>query len=1229
MFGTRAWRKLVQRLGKKQRRVRPRRAALRLEQLEARLALAMVDLEVDKVGPVTATAGTDITYTLTVTNNGPEDATDVMVTDTVPAGTSFVSISPPASSTTGGVVTIDIPTLANLASAVFTLVVHADPADVDGTTITNTATVAPGSGDSDDISSNNSSTVNTTVSTSADVSVTKTGPATVVAGTDVTYSITVTNNGPSDAQNIQTSDLPPPQTSFVSFNGPANGSTLAVGASLTYTLVLHVNPGAPDGSTLTNEADVTSDTPDSDTTNNSFMVNSTVQSSADLALTKTGPASALAGTQVTYTLSVANNGPSDAQNVMISDTLPAGETFVSASTGTGTGTSYSSGNLGTLTAGGSVTIALVAAVNGSTANGTILTNTAAASSTTSDSNATNNTDTFDTTVTVPQADLAITKVGPATVQAGNQITYTLSLTNNGPNDAQGVSVTDTLPAGESFVSASEGSGSGTSFTDSIGTFAAGASRTVTIVALVNATTPVGTDLANMAAISATTSDSFPLNNGFTFHTTVTSLTADVAVTKVGPATVTPGTQITYTLTVTNTGPASATNVSLTDTLPTGETFVSASEGSGSGTSFTDSIGTLAFAVSRTITLVAQVSPAVAGGTLLHNSATVSTSTSESSTANNTATFDTTVNPPQADVALTKTGPATAAAGTQITYTLSLTNNGPSDSQGVTLVDTLPTGETFVSASEGTGSGTNFSDSIGTLAAGASRTVTLVAAISASASGTLNNSAAITATTGDANSGNNTATFDTTVTAVTQNADLRITKSDGVTTVAPGDTDTYTIVVTNLGPGSVTGATISDAFPLDFEGATYTSIASGGATGNTAVGSGDIADTVNMPSGSSITYTVMGTVSMTASGTLVNIATVTAPAGIDLNPDNDTATDTDIISSSSGGLPTCDIFTLNDPGSPGTAVIQDDADNPGSSVLLITGTQFKDIITVVPQPRHNGMLQVVDNRHVLIALAPSDVQRIVIYGLQGNDQIVISAALFAPAVIFGGPGNDIIVGGRGDDQIDGENDNDTINGGAGNDSLCGDNGRDVLVGGLGNDTLFGETGNDVLAGGVGNDLLLGGDGNDVLDGGVGDDRLYGLAGNDTLVGDVGNNILVGGSGNDTLVARPGRNILIGGEGIDTLYGNAFDDILIAGSTANDESDEALQAILAEWTSSHSYSTRIDNIRNGGGANGAFVFDDTTVFDDGVRDTLCGEGGLDWFWAGANDRFKDRAHNEQVN
>ncbi len=127
------------------------------------------------------------------------------------------------------------------------------------------------------------------------------------------------------------------------------------------------------------------------------------------------------------------------------------------------------------------------------------------------------------------------------------------------------------------------------------------------------------------------------------------------------------------------------------------------------------------------------------------------------------------------------------------------------------------------------------------------------------------------------------------------ADLRITNTDGQTAVAQGALVTYTIVVTNAGPAAVTGATVTDTLPATLSGATYTAVATGGATGFTAAGTGHIANTVNMPSGSTITYTVTATLSATATGTLSNTATVTAPGSVaDSNPANNSATDTSTI-----------------------------------------------------------------------------------------------------------------------------------------------------------------------------------------------------------------------------------------------------------------------------------------------------------------------------------------------
>jgi uncharacterized repeat protein (TIGR01451 family) len=126
------------------------------------------------------------------------------------------------------------------------------------------------------------------------------------------------------------------------------------------------------------------------------------------------------------------------------------------------------------------------------------------------------------------------------------------------------------------------------------------------------------------------------------------------------------------------------------------------------------------------------------------------------------------------------------------------------------------------------------------------------------------------------------------------ADLSVTKTDGRTTAASGQAIAYTIVVSNAGPGFVTGATVTDTPPAALTGVSWTCVGAGGGT-CTASGTGGISDTVNLPTGGKATYTLTGTISGSATGTLTNTASVTAPDGVtDPNPANNSATDTDTL-----------------------------------------------------------------------------------------------------------------------------------------------------------------------------------------------------------------------------------------------------------------------------------------------------------------------------------------------
>jgi len=316
-----------------------------------------------------------------------------------------------------------------------------------------------------------------------------------------------------------------------------------------------------------------------------------------------------------------------------------------------------------------------------------------------------------------------------------------------------------------------------------------------------------------------------------------------------------------------------------------------------------------------------------------------------------------------------------------------------------------------------------------------------------------------------------------------------------------------------------------------------------------------------------------------------------------------------------------VTTLNSPGSLGTASIEDDADNPGENVLIVTGTNKNDVIVVEPQPKSHGIFRVVQNKKVIVTFISTEVPRIVVFGLAGNDTIVVNGSMTQSAKLFGDAGNDVIKGARGNDEIDGGDGNDKLYGYAGNDLICGGRNNDFIFGGLGNDTIGGDNGNDKLYGEAGNDLIMGADGNDFLYGSAGNDRLYGQAGNDQLFGDAGNDLVVGGDGNDKLFGSAGRDVLIGRTGKDTLYGESGEDLLISDSTANDEDDAALQALLAAWAANDTFANRVANI-------GTFAGPDA-ITDDGVADTLYGGSNQDWFIVGSNDKIKDRAKNEPVN
>jgi large repetitive protein len=773
--------------------------------------LQLADLSVTKTGPGTATPGTDFSYAITVTNNGPDTSQNVSLTDVVPGFTTFVSFTQNSGPAFGcalpavggsGTVACTIASLSNGSSAAFTLTVHLNPDVTGGQIVSNFATVNETTADTN--TGNNTARADTTALVSSDVSVTTTGPATASPNTDISYLVTVTNSGPSSAS-VVLDDSTPFSAGFVSFSqnsGPAFGCTvppvgtqqgnvncnsvglMPPGTSSVFTLTVHVHPLTPDGTVITNTAGVhvVGGSFDPNNSNDSSSASTTVSISADIAVMKTvDNPSPNVGNNVTFTVTAKNNGPLNATGVVVTDPLPAGLTFVSASASQG---GYTSGSgvwsVGSLASGATATLQIVATVTQAGPHTNTATKTAEDQQ---DPNAAN--DSASAVVNGQQSDLSLTKTdAPDPVAPGADLTYTITVTNNGPSSAQNVTVNDTLPTGTTFGSAtpSQGSCAGTTTVScALGSIANGASATITLVVHVGPSVADGTVISNTASVSSTTADPTPANNSATSTTTVTT-SADLGVTKAdSPDPVTAGTDLTYTIGITNTGPSDAPGVTLTDPIPAGTSFVSATPSTGScagTTTVSCNLGTLANGASASATLTVHVGSAVAAGTVLSNTATASSGVSDPNASNDSATATTTV-VTSGDLSITKTGsPDPVAAGGDLTYTITVTNNGPSDANNITVTDALPAGTTFGSTASSTGScaGTaTVTCTIASIPNGASATITLVVHVDPttppgtviSNTASVSSPAEVTAATADPNPGNNSATATTTVAAAAE------------------------------------------------------------------------------------------------------------------------------------------------------------------------------------------------------------------------------------------------------------------------------------------------------------------------------------------------------------------------------------------------------------------------------------------------------------------------------
>jgi uncharacterized repeat protein (TIGR01451 family) len=773
----------------------------------AELAVGLAD------APDPTLVGGSLTYTVAVTNNGPSTASGVTVTNVLPLSVNVLSVTPSQGFATifGNVVVCNFGsvTAGNRATADIRVAPTAQ-----GTIV---ATATASALQADPFPANNTATATTTVGPAADLAVTFGDfPDPVVVGSNWTYTVTVTNRGPNAASAVVLNTTLPAGVTLVSTNTTqgtlsrsgdtvtCNLGNLAVGGGATITMVVKsASSGVFNASVAAAAAQADPNPANNNAAETTTVAPPTVSIVAAGATLTTESLSPPNGTvdvgeTVTVQLRLRNAGnvsntnlvatllatngvtaPSAAQNygVLAGGGLPVGRPFTFTATGTNGGAVVAvlqlqdgPNDLGTAT----FTFALPDVQTFANTNAIVIRDSASGLP-------------YPATLTVSGVTGLVGRVTATLSNFNHTFPHDVSALLVGPTGAKSLLLshaTDqgfypaapnvTLVFDDAAAAPLPASGTISSGTWQPSAYAPAPDFVTNPPPAVNP--PPGPYAAALSAFAGknpngtwslyvmddASGDAGGVSNGWslTFYTvTPVNRLADVGLS--ASATPNPALvagSITYTFTLTNLGPDTASGVAFTNVLPAGATLLSASASQGvtstNGNTVVCSVGSLTNGGSATVTVIA--TPNAAGP--LTNTASVSASENDLNPANNTASAVTAVVLPVADVGVTKAGPASVIVGSNVTFTVTVTNHGPETALNVTVTDPLPAGMGFVSATSSAGSVINSSGtviaSLGHLNAGASATVTIVAATFSTATRT--NVASVTTGSSDTNSVNNSA-----------------------------------------------------------------------------------------------------------------------------------------------------------------------------------------------------------------------------------------------------------------------------------------------------------------------------------------------------------------------------------------------------------------------------------------------------------------------------------------
>lgn len=793
----------------------------------------------------------------------------------------------------------------------------------------------------------------------ADLALVSVPSATLVAtGNVLTYTQTVTNNGLSDATNLFFTTTVPTGTTYQSITiptgwsctTPAVGSTgtiscvatsLTAGSSSQFIIATSVTAGA--GTVLTNDASVYAETNDPNLYNNSTQTVVTVGTAADLAVTDSANPKAVASgstATLTHVVTFAGGGTTSASfketfpsaNATIV-TLPSAAGWNACTSATAGGTTTITCTTATNISNGSTTFTTVLNITGT--NGTVVTDSA---NITGSSDAYPGNDNASATVTIGTTgtDLALTdQASPLTIYAGNYVTYSHTIVNNGPNTSGTVTFTDTLPAGVTFqsVTAPPGwncSGTGPVTCTTTG-FGAGSAAAIQVTDFVPATTASGTVLTDSATVANSTGDPVSSNNTATATSTVatgTDLAVSVTSSTLNPVPTGGGTE-TVVFNMVNNGPSGAGASQFAVSYPTtingtaitpaltppvtamGVTW-SCNPPSG-GTIFCSTSNNVPTGYSGNFSLMYAV-PAAPSNTAISDTASVNSTVSDKILANNSATFSTVVaGAGDAYLTITQTMAPSAVpvtAGQTETVYWTVANNGPAAANNPVLKFMVPTGTTLQSysvysmlAATCTLSGSTLTckptaGPTTTFPSGFSQSVSFTLLVNSSTTSSFMPSVSVTSTTNatpppvvmatpgpDGNPA--TASANVTIPVITS-ADLSVTDVCTPVDVQVGGMITCTQTITNNGPSDAMGVKLTDPPPVNTSGgsATITSGGGGGVCGGLLGNQICSGMTIGAGAQAVITYTA----TVTGGSSITDTTSVTATTS-DPNSANNSASST--------------------------------------------------------------------------------------------------------------------------------------------------------------------------------------------------------------------------------------------------------------------------------------------------------------------------------------------------